>query len=496
MPEPNQNIPEDWLPLIMWGRAFYRQQKEFTYSEAWQRWFIGGNGTGKTHIFYWNVIAYLLGVHPKQFAPPPLRTRIIVPSFDNVVDVALEKLFEAQRIMPGDIEVGPMMPKSMILKDYSKDHKGLKFKNGSSITWVTSEQGWKFMRGATFDILGIDEECEHRVFDENLRGLRNAKGGGCVLAGLTPPYQEGQGPTWTKEHVLEASLTDHDIEVFHACMMDNPAITLEFIKRFSRGKSKKQVDVQVYGRYPTWGDVVHPEFQDRIWNAETKEGHILSNGTEMPWDYDVEWVMAFDWHQSKPCAAIFGYIDKDRNIIIFDELDKELAKDKNIDELADLFRQIGGDSFSGRHFKRWQDPSAKSKNNAVFRGFNAWDAFRSSGILTSPGRNRDPEVGISTVNAFFKGDGKNHPRVFIYERCKYLRQALGNHYWKRDESGKGVPDPKWSDYPICLRYILQELGLSSHRHKIDKPKKWGYTSYDTNMEDNHRTYTILEASNY
>lgn len=495
MTKVSQNIPKDWLPLIMWTKVFYKQQKEFTESDAWQRWFIGGNGTGKTLIFYWNIVAYMLGVHPKQFAPPPLRARIIVPSFDNVQDVALEKLLVSQIIQPGDIEVGPMLPNSMMLKGFTKEHRMIDFTNGSNITWVTSEQGWKFMRGAQFDILGVDEECEHRVFDENLRGLRNAKGAGRVIAGLTPPYQEGQGPTWTKEHILEASLTNPDIAVFNSCMYDNPAITEEFIRRFSRGKTKKQVDVQVYGRYPTWGDVVHPDFQNRHWNPDTREGHILPNDTEMPFNYDVQWVMSFDWHQSKPCAAVFGYIDKDGNVIFFDELDKEFAKDKNIDELAEVFKEIGGDSFGGRHYKRWQDPSAKSKNNAVFRGFNAWDAFRSAGIITSPGRNQNPEVGISIMNAYFKGNGIDHPRIFIYERCKYLRQYLDNHFWKRDESGKGTPDPKWSDYPICVRYILQEIGAKSSKKRQHKEKKWGYTSYDSVKDENKKSYNILESFN-
>ncbi len=28
------------------------------------------------------------------------------------------------------------------------------------------------------------------------------------------------------------------------------------------------------------------------------------------------------------------------------------------------------------------------------------------------------------------GNMRDHPRVFIYERCKYLRRYLNNHYWK------------------------------------------------------------------
>jgi len=141
----------------------YRQQKEFTLSEAWQTWFIGGNGTGKTLTVYLNAVLQLIGTHPKQLGPPPIKIRALVPSFDNVEDVALEKLLEPQRILfPEDglkpkhekliafleknkalrdrgdnfIEVGPMLPRSMMVKkrSYSKDHRGIELDNGSGIT--------------------------------------------------------------------------------------------------------------------------------------------------------------------------------------------------------------------------------------------------------------------------------------------------------------------------------------------------------------------------
>ena len=501
-------IPVDWLPVLTWPRFFYQQQLLFTMSDSWQTWMVAGNGTGKTLIIYNNVVMQMLGIHPKQIARPPIKVRVLVPSFDYVEDVALEKLQQPQRIefgadIPYDlrawikflekndsvrlkeepqdgkngfIEVGSMLPASQMKAKggYSKEHKGLELKNQSSIWFVTSEQGWQAQRGGESDILVSDEEGDERVWDELKRGLRNAKGGGRIYAGLTPPYMPGQGPTWTKEKILEASMDDPEINVVNACMADNPAITEKFIKEFTKGKTKKQIDVQVYGKYPTWGDLVHPDFQDRIWDPEKIDGHLLRNDTPMPDTYDVEWVMAFDWHQSKPCAAVFGYIDKDGNAVFFDEMDKEWADSKEIAELSDGFLSIEGHPFHKRKFRRWQDPAAKSVYGAVKRGFNAWDAFRKNGIITSAGKNRDPEVGISIVNDYFKGNGKDHPRIFIYERCKYLRQYLTNHFWKRDESGKGTPDPKWSDYCITVRYILQEVGWKDHARKC---KKWPLVSY-------------------
>ena len=527
---PSNHVPKDWLPALTWPDFFYKQQREFVNSDGWQTWFIGGNGTGKTFIVYWSVDALMLGFHPWQHDQktgepikermPPIKVKCLVPSFDNVEDVALEKLLQPQKIMYRNpnkaqkiavrslirsgvkdygetmtptgieswIEVGPLLPLSQIKKHFSKEHKGLELKNGSSCWFSTSEQGWQAQRGGEQDILAIDEEGDERVTDESVRGLRNAKGGGRIIAGLTPPYQRGQGPTWTKEKVLEASLTDPEIHVVNACMADNPAITETFIRRFSKNKTKSQIDVQVYGKYPTWGDVIHPDFQNRLFDKDKMTGHILPNDTPMPEAFEVDWVMAFDWHQSKECAGVWGYVDTDGNVVFFDEIDKEWAFNKQISDLTDAFLTIEGAPHHNRRFQRWQDPSAKFKNNAIGTGFNAWDMFRKCGIITSAGKNRDPDVGIGIMNNYFRGNMSEHPRVFVYERMKYTRRYLENHYWKRNTDGVGKPDPKWSDYPICMRYILQELGW---KHTQQSKKKWPLQSFK--QPDGTRT---VDVSNY
>lgn len=472
-------VPKDWTPMLSWYKFFYQQQKEFVLSDSWQRWFISGNGCGKTLLLYWQLVAYALGIHPKQFAKPPVAIRILVPSFDLVESVALDKLLRPQEVVQNGktvLSLGSLLPVSAVEKGYSKDRPSITLKNGSTMTWATEQQGWRLMRGVEQDIVAVDEESAERVFDENMRGLRNAKGGGKILGCLTPPYEEGKGPTWTKEKIVDAAVENDDIEIFNACMADNPAITAEFIKRFSEGKTTEQINVQIYGQYPSWGKTIHP-FQDRLWDKKTCSGHLLSVDTPIPEDWEVTWVMAFDWHASKPCAAVWGYIDGDNNIVIFDELDDTLAQDKEIRELSELFKKIEGAPFHNRKWRRRQDPSSKNRYKAIDKKFNAWDEFRRHGIVTGEGKNREPEVGISIVNDFLKGDMKIHPRLFIRENCRLTRRAMSNHYWKRTEgSPEGKPDPKWSDYPICIRYILQDLGKKD-KDTRKKRNKWPLASY-------------------
>ena len=487
----------DYEPFILWYKAFYKQQVEYCLNPSFQRWFIGGNGTGKTLVDHWNPLAYGLGLHPHQdpnrydkpFPGPPLKIRILVPDFEKVEEVSLDKLFNPQVIIwPNGkrTEVGPLMPESAIKpkSKFTKDSKRIKLKNGTVFQWVTNEQGWKAMRGPEFDILVVDEECDERVFQENVRGLRNAKGGGKIIAGLTPPFEEGKGPTWTKDKVVDAffnqDLEGRDLFVINACMRDNPAITEKFIKEFTQGMTKEQVSVVVDGQYPAWGDLVHPYFQDHVWNPQRCEGHLLMDNTPLPGNDEADWLMAFDWHPSKPCAAIWGFVDSDKNLVIYDELDPRVADrcGDDIDSLADVMRSIEGFPHEDRRFRRWQDPSASTEYSKVRRGFSAWDAFRLAGIVTSVGRNRDPHLGISWVNEFFRGNSKDMPRVYIYERCKNLRRALNNHYWVRGQDGVGKPDPKWSDFPVTLKYIVQGIhGKTGRRKKINK---WPIQSFLSN----------------
>ena len=470
-------LPADWWPIVAWSNQFYKQQKEFLFSEAWSTWLITGNGCGKSLLLYWSVVAHLLGIHPKQFAKPPLKARVIVPSFDYVTDVSLEKLLSPSIIHPEGTELTSLLPKSEIKKHFRKDSRNIMLRNGSSIHFNTSDQGWEKLRGGEQDLLVIDEEPAHRVYDEALRGLRNAKGGGKVISGLTPPYMEGKAPTWTKEFILDRELADPDIHVVRACMLDNPAITANFIKRFKQGKNKEQIQVQVYGEYPSYGNTIF-SYQDTMYEKETNEGHVLPYTHDMPEEEDVSFYMAFDWHPHKACAAVWLYVDHDGNVVVYDELPVNIAQDKTIAEVADIFRNIEGGEQAGRKFKRYQDPSSKQRNNAIYRNFNAWTEFRNQGIVTSAGKNRDPEVGYSIINDYLRGDGKHHPKLFIMENCKHLRYAMSNHYWKQKGDGKATPDQKHSDFPVCLKYIMQEFKT---KNLGKKPRKWSLYSFGNKL---------------
>ncbi len=485
MTEQLPDVPEDWIPLITWQKYLYKQQREFMASDAWETIFLTGNGAGKSRLLFLSAVLHMLGIHPKQFCKPPVRVRALVPSFDHVSTVVEELLHRPATIMQeGKVvaEVGPMLPDSMVKEKYTKDHKRIILTNGSALYFVTGEQGRTGLRGTEQEILILEEESPQDCYDEVLRGLRGSKDGrGRSLIGLTPPYFLNRGPTWSKRF-LEESVNDPEVHVVRAAMMDNPAIDNIFVENFKKNKTEDQVRCQLYGDFPSYGRLIYPFWQDRIWNPEKVDGHLVPSDTPLPENWDVNWVMAFDYHPSKPCAGVWGWVDTNGDITIYDELDPDLAADKTIGELAEVFRQIEGFPRDKREWRRWQDPSARQKQQGIDKGWNAWTQFRKEKIVTSAGRNRDPMLGISIVNEYLQGNTKDKPRLFVFESCKNLRYAMSNHFWKRGSEGtRAVPDAKHSDFPVCLRYILQEL--SGKTGSGIKQKKWPLTSYEKVLSD-------------
>lgn len=496
--ETDAGMPNDFLPLVVEWPKWFRQNKkqaEFLRSlgRYWETIFLGGNGSGKSCICYWTDIAFAVGVFgtkgmdgepirqgKEMGMNPPLRTKVLVRDFEHGMQkVARETLFD-KTYMPDKTTIGPLFPQSMLKKMWSKEDKTLYLTNGSRIEFMTSEQRRFQHSGTNYDILHPDEEPEEPAYDESVRGLRNAKGGGKVYWGFTPPFEEGRGPSWSKDKKFDVWELNQDpnLNIVRASIRDNPAITDEFIERFSRGKTAQQLKIQLEGEYPTWGQMIHPDYQDKIWNAKQVEGHLLPVDWEVPFDDpNYKFEMAIDWHSSKPCAAVWTCEDREGNVIVYDELSPEVARDKTIFEVSEIIRELEGFPQRNLRITRWGDPKMKDKSNALIRGFNAWQEFRNCGIRLAEGYNRQPEVGISIVNDFIRGNQKEHPRLFVKEDLVNVRRAMKNHYWVQQSDGTGKPDPKWSDFPICIRYIVQQKSRKAKSGMFRRRKKWPVVSY-------------------
>jgi len=496
------NVPKAWLSLIQWHAKYhYDKQKMFVNAlkDYWEILFLAGNGTGKSHTLYWSLICLALGIHPHQIAEPPLKIKILVHDFEHGYGkIFTEACLYEQSMKDGTI-LAPMLIEDpyMVTNWPSRDDKTIKFYNGSEFFFQTSEQKKKQHSGTNFDVLACDEEQPEMVYDESKRGLRTAKGGGRILHAFTPPFEEetkNKGPSWTKFKLVDPAESgqDKDIKVIRAAMYENPAIDDDYIRKFSKGKTEEQIRIQIYGDYPQWGDMIFPEFCGDMWNNELKMGHLLPYDFPIPWDDpDFLFEMAVDWHGSKPPGVIWSFENRagywegleKGDVVVFDEISPLEGKGATISRTCQTIREHEG--WGRKRIVRWGDPKMKDTRNDLVSGFSPWQEFRHNGIVLKEAWNREPYVGYSIVRDFLRGRGKefsDHPRLFIVESCKTLIFNMKNHYNVPKGDGAAVPDPKFSDYCVNLKYILQNKArkIKKNMDRIGRYSKWPLTSYGTN----------------
>jgi hypothetical protein len=207
--------------------------------------------------------------------------------------------------------------------------------------------------------------------------------------------------------------------------------------------------------------------------------------------------MSVDWHPSKPAGVIWTLTyntgPNKGDVIVFDEISPQEGKGMTISTVSQAIREHEG--WKSFKIRRWGDPKLKDKNNMLISGYSAWQEFRHCGIRLIEGNNRNPEAGISIVNDYFTGKGRNnidHPRVFIVETCKTLIHNLKNHYWVKKGDSVPVPDSKFSDYCINLRYIVAPKSSKIEKN-LEKRREnpWPLVSYDGYAKSKRRDPTGL-----
>jgi len=482
-------IPRDCIPLLGravtgepgWPDLFYKAQRGFSYDPQFISFFLGGNGTGKTRLGSWNVVAQACGVHPRQLGEPPLRLRAIAPTFeDGVKKIMLPKLYEDQGLAPNVCEAqglkagsafGPMLPRSMVEKNFDDKNRVIKFKNGSVLEFMTHDQSVLQHAGAERDGIWCDEEPPKKLWSENKARLRHAKGGGKIWLTMTPPYDPTAEPPWTGTELYEGR--PPNVGVYTAAMADNPAITQDFIDDFTMGMTEDEVQVRVYGRYPSFGKVVYPHFVDSYHDDPERPGNLIRH-FQIPGIWGPR-LAAIDYHASKACAMLWGVTDPEDNVYIFAELADKDTEDQPIRVLADLIRKK-----EGSRPPDWRvfDPSGHHPQKGVRVDWTPIQEFQKYGIGGSNART-NWESGWSTVNQYLMathkadtvvdrdhrtGRPRKHPKIYIFDTCAQLRWSLKHHVWAQ-RGQKKEPHQKGKDLCDCLRYIVMEHPQSFARRK-------------------------------
>lgn len=245
-------------------------------------------------------------------------------------------------------------------------------------------------------------------------------------------------------------------EDYVKALLSQPA---EYVKRY------------VYGSFDVFAGQIYDEFNPSI--------HVIP-----PFQIPQSWerVRAIDHGQNHPTACLWGAVDFDGNVYIYQEHYKEnevVSYHVNaINELSQV-RTTDGRVIQDHYSYTVIDPSthAKTREKDGYR-FSVADEYLDAGIATIAAQN-DVLAGINRVKEYLKVDPerihpflrdpdgeplRGAPRLFIFSTCTNLIEELGDYKWRqytgsnignpyRDDP-KEAPVKRHDDAVDALRYLI------------------------------------------
>lgn len=297
----------------------------------------------------------------------------------------------------------------------------------------------------------------------------------------------------------------------------------DYLKRLL-AQPQEYVKRYVYGSWDVFAGQIYDEFNPFY--------HVLPQPFPIPQGW--ERFRMIDHGQKNPTCCLWGAVDFDGNIYVYQEYYQELSvvsmHVKAINDMSKV-RTMGGDIINDMYSYTVIDPSthAKTREKDGYR-FSVADEYLDAGIATIAGQN-DVLAGINRVKEYLKID-QNHyhpfrkidgepitgsPRLFIFPNCTNLIEEIEEYKWKqytgkalgsvdRDEV-KEAPVKRKDHAVDALRYgIMQRPQTPSQIQAIEpwvyqnslelsrRAKLMGMTKDDLIAQRFHRT-TIKHSSN-
>ena len=287
----------------------YSPQGEFLRAagETRVRVFRSGNQVGKTTAGAVDVLLACCGWHPWIDRRPPIRAWVSGLDWEfgigGVIWPALEALLPsgAVRSVTYRRRNSPALPLHIL------------FRNGSEITFKSSEAGRTKYQGAPLDYVWLDEEHPADVVEE--ARTRLLKRQGHLVATLTPLLRA----QWVKDLEAEAAT-----KVFRASMLqaaEAGMLDLDAVRAFEASLPERQRRVRVHGDFVALEGLVYPTFA-RETHVAKAAGNVVQLGAQAVsgWPAAVGWPRwaAVDWGINNPTAVIVAAEDPHQGRLIIE----------------------------------------------------------------------------------------------------------------------------------------------------------------------------------
>jgi len=368
------------------GRAGTKEGAQIAFLNAGRvkiKMGAAGNQAGKTEI---GVIDDIIQCVDREILPPwlakykflepPFLMRVVTSDLNNsLFGVMIPKW---QRLVPKDQLKGGSWDEA-----FNKTRRVLRFRNGSMVQFLSSDQDRAVHQGATLDRIHFDEEppppSGYDIYKESR--FRVLAREGQLSFTMTPLL----GISWSYDEIWERRNTDDSVLGVQWSLIDNPHIPEEAIKaEIAACRSEREYRARILGDFTSYRGRVLEQFQDR---------HIID-----PPDRKViqklDVIVGIDPGLSKGGVVWCGF-DRENRMVVFDELyfsnTPVVSPDPKVDTVVKAIRMKN---------KQWGvkpvfyvvDPSARIRD-MVSATESVMTALVREGFVCVPGQN-DREAGV------------------------------------------------------------------------------------------------------
>lgn len=435
----------------IYGYEPHPKQIDFHSSPAHKRLFLGGNRSGKTVGGVTEDVWWLTGKHPYIETPkPPVRGRVVSVDFLNGVEKIVKPEFA--RWMPASELLGGSWDKA-----FNKELRILTLKNGSTLEFMSYDQDVDKFAGTSRHFIHFDEEPPRDIYIECLQRLLDV--GGSFWMTLTPV--DGMS-SWIYDDLYMQSKEDVNIHCVTVDMEDNPHINWGEANILLSSLTDEERKIRKSGQFVQIGGLVYKMFDPNK--------HVIDEidlGQVKDWLH----IAAMDHGFTNPTAWLWGCVDGDGRIIIYDEY---YVSGKIIREHAQAVHEI-----NQRHgfVPEYNVGDPSIRNIDPITGTSIHLEYVEYGIPIVLGNN-DQKAGINRVARYLTGTG-GVPQLYITRNCVNLIREIGRLRWaqwankkiRADKNPKEEQHKKDDHAADALRYFISSRPELDNATEIPQPAR-------------------------
>jgi|SRR3990167_1812382 len=279
----------------------------------------------------------------------------------------------------------------------------------------------------------------------------------------------------------------NDSSLTEGSTYDNPHNPKDYVKRLEENYPPEWVKRYVSGSWDVFMGQVFEEFDDKV--------HVIN-----PFIIPNEWerIVSIDHGLVNPTAVLWGAIDFDENIYLYDEYYK--ANEIISEHARRIWEKTGDDNIT-----TWViDPTTRAKT--MIKNGMPWsvlEEYEDNGLQLVPANN-EVLASINRIKEYLHiqkdrinpiTQQKGSPKLFIFKNCPNLIEELKTYRWKKQmiSQEQNAPEKpvKYKDHTVdALRYLIMSRPEPTQRLPGGVPFTQKQARRNTNEMTQNTNYNL------